>query len=102
MLREMGETEFIRRHQCPVRSLAAFEHSDYTDDWRELMRLYMVRRTRSFIQENYALNRSDRQAGNTLLSLMEAGPTFPTRQPKTVKFTINDDDTSDQYARLVC
>ena len=54
LLREIGETEFIRRHQCPVRSLAAFEKSPYADDWRELMRLYMVRRTRSFIQDNYA------------------------------------------------
>ncbi len=54
LLREIGETEFIRRHQCLVRSLAAFEKSRYADDWRELMRLYMVRRTRSFIQENYA------------------------------------------------
>ena len=25
LLRELGETEFIRRYQCPVRSLAAFE-----------------------------------------------------------------------------
>ncbi len=54
LLREIGETEFIRRHQCSVRSLAAFEKSAYPDDWRELMRLYMVRRTRSFIQDNYA------------------------------------------------
>ena len=53
-LRELGETEFIRRHQCPVRSLSAFEKSEYPDDWRDLMRLYMVRRTRSFIQDNYA------------------------------------------------
>ncbi len=50
----MTEVEFIRRHQCSVRSLRAFEKSEYADDWRELMRLYMVRRTRSFIQENYA------------------------------------------------
>ena len=54
LLRELGETEFIRRHQAPVRSLAAFEHSPFPDDWRELMRLYLVRRTRSFIQDNYA------------------------------------------------
>src|SRR5712692_8814753 len=54
LLRDIGETEFIRKHQCPVRSLAAFEKSEYADDWRELMRLYMVRRTRSVIQDNYA------------------------------------------------
>ncbi len=49
-----GEIEFSRKYQAPVRSLAAFEKSEYPDDWRELMRLYMVRRTRSFIQVNYA------------------------------------------------
>ena len=54
LIKELGETEFIRRHQCPIRSLAAFEKSEYADDWRELMRLYMVRRTGSFIQDNYA------------------------------------------------
>ncbi len=54
LLKDLGETEFTRRHQCPLRSLAAFEKSEYADDWRELMRLFMVRRTRSFIQENYA------------------------------------------------
>jgi hypothetical protein len=36
------------------RSLAAFEHGQNLDDWRDLLRLFMVRRTRSFIKENYA------------------------------------------------
>lgn len=49
LLREMGETQFIRQHQSAVNTLAAFEKSIYADDWRELMRLYMVRRTRTFI-----------------------------------------------------
>jgi hypothetical protein len=35
LLRAIGETEFIRRHQAPVRSLAAFEKSESADDWRE-------------------------------------------------------------------
>ena len=67
LLRELGETEFIRRHQCAVRSLAAFEKSEYADDWRELMRLYLVRRTRSFIQENYA----DTQNGRRYLTFAD-------------------------------
>lgn len=40
LLREISETEFIRRYQCPVRSLAAFEKSEHPEDWQELMRLY--------------------------------------------------------------
>lgn len=99
LLREIGETEFIRRHQCPVRSLAAFEKSEHADDWRELMRLYMVRRTRSFIQENYA--EPDPDNGRKFLTFEDGTRSyFPVRQPKTVKFKIEDNNPTDQYARL--
>ena len=98
-LRELGETEFIRRHQCPVRSLAAFEKSEYPDDWRDLMRLYMVRRTRTFIQENYA--ETDPAKGRKFLTFEDGTRSyFPDRKPKTVKFKIDDSNSSDQYARL--
>ncbi len=99
LLRELTETEFQRRYQCPVRSLAAFEKSDHADDWRELMRLYLVRRTRTFIKDNYA--HSDPATGRSYLTFEDGSRSwFPTRQPKTVKFTINDKDPDDQYARL--
>jgi len=99
LLRELGETEFIRRHQCPVRSLAAFEKSEEADDWRDLMRLYLVRRTRSFIQDNYAKFDSDRNR-NYLVFDDGTRSYFPTRVPKTVKFRISEKDPNDPYARL--
>jgi len=99
LLRALGETEFIRRHQSPVRSLAAFEKSDHVDDWRELMRLYMVRRTRSFIQDNYAA--TDPASGRKFLTFEDGTRSyFPERIPKTVTFCIDEKDPSDQYARL--
>lgn len=99
LIRDLGETEFLRRHQAPVRSLAAFEKSGYADDWRELMRLYMVRRTRSFIQDNYAA--SDPAAGRKFLTFEDGTRSyFPDRIPKTITFLIDDQDPSDQYARL--
>ncbi len=99
LIRELGQDEFVRRHQCPVRSLAAFEKSEFTDDWRELMRLYMVRRTRSFIQDNYS--DTDPDTGRKFLTFEDGSRSyFPSRKPCTVAFTINDKDTSDQYARL--
>jgi len=98
-IKELTEVEFIRRHQCSVRSLRAFEKSEYADDWRELMRLYMVRRTRSFIQENYA--ETDPTSGRKFLKLEDGSSSFfPRRLPKTVPFEIKDKDPQDQYARL--
>ena len=92
-----GEHEFIRRHQCPVRSLAAFDKSDDPDDWRDLMRLYMVRRTRGFIMQHYT--RED-EGGRYLLFPDGRKSYFPKRLPKNLTFEIDDADPNDQYARF--
>lgn len=93
-----GETEFVRKHQCAVRSLPAFEKSDQTDDWRELMRLYMIRRTRGFILQNYA--QADETNGRKFITFADGTRSyFPVRQPKSVKFAINDSDPGDPYAK---
>ena len=97
--KDIGETEFIRRHQCPVRSLAAFEKSTYADDWRELMRLYMVRRTRSIYSGQ--LRQTDPANGRKFLTFEDGSRSyFPERVPRTLRFKIDDKDASDQYARL--
>ena len=98
-LRQIGEPEFMHRHQCPLRSLEAFSYSPEVDDWRELMRLYMVRRTRSFIKENYAL--TDPKTKRKYLVLEDGSPApFPTRDPQTLKFKVDDKDPHDQYAQM--
>ena len=99
LLRELGEVEFSRRHQASPRTLAAFDRSEYADDWRDLMRLYLVRRTRSFIQDNYA--EADHDTGRKFLTYEDGSRSyFPARVPKTIKFTIDESNPRDQYARL--
>ncbi len=98
LLREMGEIEFIRQHQADIHSLAAFEKSTYPEDWQDLMRLYMIRRTRSFIKTNYA--KTDEQGRKYLLFENGERSYFPERKPKTVKFKLNKKDPDDQYVRL--
>lgn len=92
-----GEHEFIRRHQCPVRSLAAFEKSSDPDDWRDLMRLYMVRRTRGFIMQHYS---QENERGKYLQFADGRKSYFPKRVPKNLTFTIDDADPADPYARF--
>ncbi len=113
--------EFTRKHQCAVNCLAAFEKSPHPDDWRELMRLFMVRRTRSFVERNYAFTECPKCV-TVLLPTQEKCPQcgrakakeerrflilegdsrfhFPKRQPKNLQFQIRDSDPDDQYARL--
>ena len=65
----------------------------------ELMRRYLVRRTRSFIVQNYA--ETDPNTDRKYLTFADGTPSyFPTRVPKTVKFTIDDQDPDDTYAQL--
>ncbi|WP_426556675.1 helicase-related protein [Dapis sp. BLCC M172] len=97
LLQEIGgEIEFSRKYQAPVRSLAAFEKREHPDDWRELMRLYMLRRTRSFIQNNYA---QIDETGRKYLEMSDRSKSyFPIRQAKTIKFDLGGSD--DLYALL--
>ena len=94
-----GELQFRRKHQSGVRTLPAFEQSEYIDDWRELMRRYLVRRTRSFIMENYA--ETDAQTKRKFLFFPDGTRSyFPTRVPKTMQFEIDDQNPDDIYAQL--
>jgi len=99
LLREIGEVEFTRKHQCSPRTLRGFEQSEFADDWRELMRLYLVRRTRTFIRDNYA--RADESTGRKYLEFDDGTRQyFPDRVPKTLKFRIDEKRADDQYARF--
>jgi superfamily II DNA or RNA helicase len=94
MLRETDELT-LSNWQVTENTLAAFEKSVYADDWRELMRLYLVRRTRSFIKKHYA---EQDERGRYFLRFRDGTPAyFPDRQPRTLQFPVRDDH---QYARL--
>ena len=59
----------------------------------------MVRRTRTFIQENYA--ETDPQNGRRYLTFADGTRSyFPLRVPKTLKFKIDSANVADQYAQL--
>jgi hypothetical protein len=100
MLREVGESNFaLKNPNTPVSSLGAFEKSIYPDDWRDIMRLFLVRRTRSFIIRNYA--ETDERNGLSYLTLPNGERMyFPVRTPVSVKFRSDPDDPADACARL--
>ena len=94
-----GQIQFLARHTDFIRSIKAFEKSHFADDWRELMRLYLVRRTRSFIKENYAVN--DPEKNRKYLTFSDGTRSyFPDRIAKKVEYDFNPDDPKDQYAKL--
>ena len=96
LFRMMTEEQFFTRFQASPRSLLAFEHSESPDDWRDLLKQFMVRRTRGYIIKNYAGYDEDRQRYYLTLST-GVRSYFPRRIPKTVKFPIMP---GDQYSKL--
>lgn len=95
-----GERAFMEKHnETFIRSLGAFEKSDCEEDWNELMKLFLVRRTRTFIEENYA--KLDPSNGRRFLQFHDGSRSyFPKRQPISIKFkTIHGDQYSRLYSR---
>ena len=92
-----GERQFMQKHsEIFIRSIAAFEKSDEIEDWNELMKLFLVRRTRTFIKENYA--KIDTENGRKYLLFPDGSRSyFPDRKPCAIKF---DTTPGDQYSRL--
>jgi len=93
-----NERDFIAQFQTSPHSLRAFEQSPYPEDWRDLMRLFLVRRTRQFILRHYA--QFDPQKRRYYVLLHGAPQYFPQRLAKRLTFPIREGDPSDQYARL--
>ena len=93
-INRIGIAEFKKRHQVLVSSLAAFEKAEKSvDDWRELMRHYLVRRTRAYIKENHATKDDD---GRHYLKFPGGGRYyFPDRRALNLKFNAGSD-----YAKL--
>ena len=99
LLHDVDRAQFRGRYQCGANTLAAFEKSQYPDDWRDLMRLYMVRRTRGFIKANYA--KTDLANGRKYLEFNDGSRSyFPDRLPKKLPFVVDDNDPNDEYAKL--
>jgi superfamily II DNA or RNA helicase len=95
-----GVVKFSSEHtETFIRSIKAFEKSHFSDDWRELMRLYLVRRTRSFIKNNYAETES--ATDRKYLTFADGSKSyFPERIPKRVEYEFNSNDQKDLYAKL--
>jgi len=95
-----GEAKYLQKHtETFIRSVKAFEKSHIAEDWQELMRLYLVRRTRSFIKQHYT--KTDEENERKYLTFSDGSRSyFPDRLAKRKDFSLNAKDKKDQYAAL--
>ncbi len=87
--------KFLKEQQFEgsASSLKAFEESSYSEDWQQLMAQFLVRRTRSFIKNNYG--KKSKNGKYYIETTVEGKKFFPERVAKTILYEI---DT--QYKKL--
>jgi hypothetical protein len=94
-----GIHQFRARYQYAPTTIMAFEKSGFSEDWQDLLKMYMVRRTRSFIKEHYAT--LDHIKDRYYIEFKDGKKNyFPIRIPKSVIFSFDENDPADIYVKL--
>ena len=93
-----GEVDVAQRAGGRLTTLRAFEQSDYPEDWQRLMSLFLVRRTRRFVEQRYG--EADSQ-GRVFLRFSDGEPFyFPERLPRPLPYAGGPDDPGDRLASV--
>lgn len=87
---EAGEANFELMCNGLTSTLGAFKRSEHLADWQALMSQYLVRRTRRFVEDNYA---AEDEQGRRFLEF-DTGRRFyfPMRTPMPTERTLTEDD----------
>jgi superfamily II DNA or RNA helicase len=84
------DSDFARKVDQKTTTLAAFKKSDEADDWKRLMSEHLIRRTRSFVKNNYALKDD---TGREYLTFSTGDRFyFPKRVAHPIEHTFSEDD----------
>ncbi|MDE0162657.1 MAG: helicase-related protein [Acidimicrobiaceae bacterium] len=87
---EAGEADFELACNGLTSTLGAFKRSEHLGDWQALMSQYLVRRTRRFVEDNYA--EKDDQGRRYLAFGTGRRFYFPKRVPMPTERTLTEDD----------
>jgi len=89
------DSDFAKKMDHKTTTLAAFKKSDEADDWKRLMSEHLIRRTRTFIKNNYALKD---EKGNDYLTFSNGDKFY---LPQRIAKPIDHSFTKGDPARLM-
>lgn len=96
LISDETELHVARKADGRLTTLKAFEASPYAEDWQRLMSLFLVRRTRRFVEHRYG--ETDEQ-GRRFLRFADGTPFyFPDRVPQPLPYEGGPGDPGDQLA----
>lgn len=93
---DSGETEVAKRADGRLSTLRAFESSTSAEDWQRLMSLFLIRRTRKFVEHQHGEQGED---GRVTMRFADGTPFyFPKRLPKPLEYAGGPGDPGDRLA----
>lgn len=93
------QINFEKKVEGHTSSLEAFNQSQEPDDWKRLLSLYLVRRTRKYLLEHYA--KTDKNTGEKYFEYRDGTRFhFPDRIPLPLEYVGGKNDPCDQLASL--
>jgi superfamily II DNA or RNA helicase len=96
MIADVGELAVAQRADGRLTTLQAFEASTHPEDWQRLMSLFLVRRTRRFVEQRYGEADAD---GRRFLRFADGDPFyFPKRLPEPLEYEGGPEDPGDRLA----
>lgn len=97
LIAEIGPIELARKTGGRLDTLAAFNRSEYNEDWQRLLSEFLVRRTRKFLETTYGAK--DPETGRVTLQFPDGSSfQFPTRMPEALKYVGGETDPNDRLA----
>jgi superfamily II DNA or RNA helicase len=96
-IQKMGEIEFLGKCDDKPSTLRAFQISEENEDWQRLLSHFLIRRTRRFIKENYAM--LDPDNGRFYLLFGNGDRNYlPDRKPLPLPFETSVSDPASEMA----
>lgn len=97
LIEQDGEIEVAKKTGGQLDTLKAFSQSPFNEDWQKLLGIFLIRRTRRFVEENFG-EWNDRE--KTFVMHYPSGEEyrFPKRIPKPLTYEGGKNDPGDRLA----
>jgi len=97
LIEEIGEMELAKKTGGQLDTLRAFLRSEHNEDWQQLLGIFLIRRTRKFVEENFGRWKPS-ESGFVMQYPDGAEYRFPRRVPKPLEYQGGPHDPGDKLA----
>lgn len=99
LIESLGELDVAKKTNGSLDTLAAFDQSEFNEDWQQLLGLFLIRRTRKFVENNFGIFDEEHQR-YVMKYPNGAEYSFPKRVPEPLDYPGGPNDPGDRLASV--